>query len=274
MDGEAAGEKRIRLQYPGTCRECGGDLRARTEALYERSNKTVRCLEHAEGSEPSRVERKAVDPGVPGGSARREFERRQARREQRIRNAHPKLGGLLYALTADPQSTLAWDTGALGEERLGRRLNELSSEKLLVLHDRRVPGTRANFDHLAVTPTGVYVIDAKKYAGRPHVEVEGGLLRPRVEKLFVGSRNCTRLVDGVLRQVEVVREVLGADVPVQGALCFVEADWPLLGGSLRTRGVLVLTPKRLYSRLHENGPFDATALGRLHRALASGLSPA
>lgn len=74
----------------------------------------------------------------------------------------------------------------LGEERLGHRLNELVTDQLRVLYDRRVPSSRANIDHLAVTPTGVYVIDAKKYRGRPHLKVEGGLLRPRVEKLLVG----------------------------------------------------------------------------------------
>ena len=116
-----------------------------------------------------------VDVGVPGASARREFERRRLGREKRIRTAHPKLGGLIHALTDDPQSTKAWDVGAVGEERLGHRLNELMTETLRVLHDRRIPGTRTNIDHLAVTQTGVYVIDAKKYRGRPHLKVEGGI---------------------------------------------------------------------------------------------------
>jgi hypothetical protein len=56
----------------------------------------------------------------------------------------------------------------------------------VLLHDRRIPGTRANIDHLAVTPTGVYVIDTKKYQGRPSFKAEPGILR-RVEKLLVGS---------------------------------------------------------------------------------------
>lgn len=78
----------------------------------------------------------------------------------------------------DPQSTTAWNTGALGEERLGQRRNELSSDTMRVLHDRRIRGSRANIDHLAVTPTGVYVIDAKKYKGRPSLKVEGGIFPP------------------------------------------------------------------------------------------------
>ena len=172
----------MRLRYPGTCRVCGVDLPSRTEALYERSSKTVRCLEHDEAiGIRAGDDTEAIDPGIPGASARRKFEGLRARRKERIRTAHPRLGGLIHALTDDPQSTQAWETGALGEERLGARLNELACITLRVLHDRRVPGTRANIDHLAVCPTGIYVIDAKKYTGRPHLDVEGGLLRPRVD---------------------------------------------------------------------------------------------
>ena len=115
---------------------------------------------------------------------------------------HPKLGGLILAVSDTPQSTNAWDTGAIGEERLGARLNELASDSLRVLHDRRIPKSRANIDHLAITPSGVFVIDAKKYKGRPDLQVEGGILRPRVEKLMVGKRDRTSLVDGVLKQVQ------------------------------------------------------------------------
>lgn len=144
-------------------------------------------------------------------------------------------------MSDDPQSTKAWDAGALGEERLGQRLNELSSDTIRVLHDRRIPGTRANIDHLAITPSGIYVIDAKRYRGkRPTLKIEGGILRPRVEKLMVGSRDQTKLVDGVLRQVEVVRALVDDDVPVTGVLCFHDADWPLLGGSFPTRGIDVV----------------------------------
>jgi hypothetical protein len=143
-----------------------------------------------------------------------------------------------------------------------------------VLHDRRIPGTRANIDHLAVTPNGVYVIDAKKYAGRPNLRIEGGILRPRVEKLMVGSRNCTKLVDGMLKQADVVTGVLGPEVPVHGVLCFVEADWPLIGGAFTTRGVLVVWPKKLYPKLRAEGPLDAASIDRLHRQLAQALPPA
>ncbi len=291
MSEDVPDEKLMKLRYAGICRECGADLPAKTPAIYERSTKTVRCVEHAEASptdervgnpvaapasEPTvtLAAETSVDSGTAGASARREFERRKQRREDRVRAKHPKIGGILLALTDDPQSTTAWDTGALGEERLGAGLEARASERLRLLHDRRIPRSRANIDHLAVTPTGVFVIDAKKYAGRPHLVVEGGILRPRVEKLLVGRRDCTKVVDGVLKQIDVVKGVLGDSVPVHGVLCFVEADWPLIGGSFTTREVSVLWPKKLYPRLLTDGTLDAEAIASMHQRLAQALPPA
>lgn len=279
-------EKRMRLRYAGVCRVCGVALPARDEAIYERSTKAVRCVNHGAACAAAAVEPnlaavpipdpeiagrgavEVVESGSAGASARREFERRKARREERIRTKHPKLGGLMLAVSQETQSTAAWDTGAVGEERLGRGLDRRSCDSVRLLHDRRIPRSRANIDHLAVTASGVLVIDAKKYRGRPHLRVEGGLLRPRVERLFVGSRDCTKLVDGVLKQVDVVRGILGVDVPVRGVLCFVEADWPLLGGVFSTRGVQTLWPKRLYSQLQADGPLTVNAIADIHRQLA------
>lgn len=273
-DAVTTNERRMRLRYAGACRVCDVKLPAKTEAIYERSTKTVRCLAHYTSVADLPEVEESIDPGTPGGSARREFERREQNRERRIREKHPRLGGLIHAFTDEPQSTKAWDTGAVGEERLGSRLNELASDTLRVLHDRRIPGSRANIDHLAVTPTGVFVIDAKKYAGRPHLKIEGGLLRPRVEKLVVGTRDCTKLVDGMLKQISIVREVVGDQVAVQGVLCFVEADWPLLGGWFATRGVEVMRPKKLYPLLQAGDSTDSDAVEGVYRRMASALPPA
>ncbi|MGJ3192254.1 nuclease-related domain-containing protein [Paenarthrobacter sp. FR1] len=182
--------------------------------------------------------------GTAGSSARREYERRKSKDQDTLREKWGPFGGLAVALSDDRPSTKSWSQGAIGEERLGAELNALTSEDLAVLHDRRIPGSKANIDHIVITSGGMWVIDAKRYKGRPEVKIEGGFLRPRVEKLLVGKRDCTKLVDGVLRQVAVVRNHVG-DVPVNGALCFIDADWPLFGGAFTTRGIEVLWPKRL-----------------------------
>ncbi|MCW2754795.1 MAG: hypothetical protein JWQ32_2206 [Marmoricola sp.] len=285
----------MKLRYAGACRICQTEIPARAEAIYERATKTVRCLTHDQAPTPSPSDTEewtttldvpALDAGTPGGSARREFDRRHEAREARIRAKHPKLGGLILALSDEPQSTTAWSIGADGEEKLGARLNELCTESLLVLHDRRIPRTRANIDHIAVTPTGIWVIDAKKYRGRPSLKVEGGVLRQRTEKLLVGSRDCSKLVDGVLKQTDVVHDVLlpggrsegpgrpWGRVPVHGVICFVEADWPLIGGSFTIRGVDALWPKKLYPQLQASGPLGTASIAEIHRHLAAALPPA
>ncbi|HSU74990.1 MAG TPA: NERD domain-containing protein, partial [Terrabacter sp.] len=56
----------------------------------------------------------ADERGTAGGSARREYERRRDARDQRVRERFPRIGGFLLAVTDEPQSTRAWDTGAEG----------------------------------------------------------------------------------------------------------------------------------------------------------------
>jgi hypothetical protein len=280
--------KVMRLRYAGTCAGCGAELESGTRAAYYKATRTVRCLACIQpdvtvpsgeagaappmDSAPAPI-LDATETGAAGASARREYERRSAKREARVREAHPRLGGLILAVTDEPHSTTAWASGARGEELLGARLADLTLKGVRLLHDRRIPGTRANIDHIAVGPTGVHVIDAKRYEGRrPSLRVEGGLLRPRVEKLLVGSRDCTRLVEGVHKQVGLVRSALDAatltDVPVHGALCFIEADWPLIGGSFVIADVAVVWPKKLAERLVAPGALSEAEVETIHRALA------
>lgn len=279
-------DERMRLRYAGTCRLCGTELPAREPAIYERATKTVRCLScslpalTADDGPPAKAdpapEKAAAPPSIPasraGSSARREYERRKAKDEERLRQKWGRLGGVAVALSDERQSTKAWATGAVGEERLGARLEGCVSPSLAVLHDRLIPGSRANIDHLVVTPGGIWVIDAKRYKGRPRLQIEGGIIRPRVDMLFVGRRNCTRLVDGVLKQMDVIRELVG-DAPIKGALCFVDADWPLFGGSFTTREIHVLWPKQLTKILCQAGP-SLVNVAETEALLADRLRPA
>ena len=287
--------KAMRLRYAGQCRVCARELPAGSLAIYNRESRSVTCVDCA--PEPSTASPEIVTPiaaerstespnaadesgpadsevfaGVAGASARRENERRKQARETRVRKNHPLVGGLVLALVDDPQSTKAWATGAEGEERLGRRLDKLVGESIHVLYDRRIPRTKANIDHIVVSTSGVFVIDAKKYTGRPSLRVQGGLFRPRIETLMVGARDCTKQVDGVHKQVDLVTAALQsaelAHIPVAGMLCFVEADWPLLGGDFTIDGVRILWPKKAVSSIVQSGGIDAPATRLVHRTLA------
>lgn len=270
----ALDEKRMRLRYAGVCRLCGRELAAGQLAVYERTGRRVRCLSCL-AETPTQLEQNApsggaplgqilsaaapagpeLDEGTAGASARLEYERRRDRRERRIRTKHPRLGGLILALSDEPQSTRAWERGAIGEEQLAARLRDLPAPAR-VLHDRRIPGTRANIDHIVIAPSGIWVIDAKRYKDkRPALQVDGGIFRPRTETLRIGGRDGTKLVAGVLRQQSIVEAALGdLQVPIHGVLCFLEADWPMIGGSFVVDGVHVVWPRLLVKRINEAAP--------------------
>ena len=268
----------MRLRYSGQCRSCDAVLRAGTTAIWEPATKSVLCVDCS--SEPLTFDGELETPvsqnGVAGASARREYERRVRSREDTVRANHPKLGGLILALQDDPQSTKAWDVGARGEERLGRRLDQIGSS-VRVLHDRRIPGTKANIDHIVVSPVGVFVIDAKKYSGRPTKKVEGGFFRPTVTRLMVGSRDRTSLVAGMHGQVSRVETAVAAGgfrVAISGILCFVDAEWPIIGGAFSVDGVDIVWPGRAIELVTKPGPLDSPVMDGLREVLAQAFPPA
>jgi len=243
------GDKEMRLRYAGTCVRCGQEIPQGVQAVY---NSALRSVRHLDCNSE-------LDRGVAGASARREHERRRARDEANVARqkaaVEAKFGsGLvgkvatLIAVDDRPvRRTEVWAQGAVGEERVAAALERLAEVGVITLHDRRIRGTVANIDHIAVTPWGIWVIDAKRYLDkRPALVIEGGFFGVGgTPHLTVGGRKEDKLVDGVLRQVERVRVGLDASIPVRGALAFVEADWPLIGGDFTIREVAVVWPRRL-----------------------------
>jgi hypothetical protein len=204
--------------------------------------------------------------GTAGASARREHERRKARREQRIRDRHPRLGRLLLAMATAPQHERRWAHGAGGEELVAEALERRCGEGVVVLHDRAVPGSRANIDHLVVASSGVWVIDTKRYKGR--IQVAKPLFGQATLK--IAGRDQSKLVDGLAKQVELVRATI-ADVsdsaPVHGAFCFVEGDLPSLR-TLSINGFPLLHRRSLAKRLNATGPLPAERVAALGAALS------
>lgn len=273
--------KVMALRRPATC-ACGSALAVGEQAAWDRATRTVWCLACAQAmptlaaaapppEEPAPIEL----GGVAGGSAQQEFARRHSKRKNRIREAHPRLGGLILALSDDPQSTRAWQSGAAGERKLGEKLASLG-DSIIALHDRRVPKSRANIDHIVVGPAGVYVIDAKRYKNaKIAVRRSGGFLGPARTQLMVAGRDKTKLIDAMGWQVDAVRAALSdsaefADVPITAALCFIDAEFPFFGtieiGAVRVRGLggtatLVSTA----------GALDPPAMTQLARHLAARL---
>ncbi|MFM7225126.1 MAG: nuclease-related domain-containing protein [Actinomycetota bacterium] len=180
-----------------------------------------------------------VATGRAGGSARREYERRMRKRDARLEAKWGPLAGVAKRVAPVPQSVTAWHQGAVGEERLARYLTRELGPSAEVLNDRRIPGTKANIDHVVVTASGVWVIDAKNYRGKVETRDRGGFFTQDL-RLFVGGRDQTKLVDAMARQVDVVGRVLGdATVPVVPCLCFVNSEWTLFAKPFRMKGVWI-----------------------------------
>lgn len=230
------------MRRDDVCSRCGDVLLVGTKALWNPSKRLVMCVKpHSEGvllndqdvheviGDDSVPEEVAYDKGKAGGSAMAKHDHLVEAREKRVMARAPKIGKLLLAVYGDPQSTKAWETGAEGEIAIGHLLDSLAEKYgFLVIHDRLIPRSKANIDHIAITQSGVIVIDAKNYQGTVQVKDQSGFFSTPDLQLWVGRRNCMKLVTGMKHQVEVVKAILSkydVDVPVVGVLAFYAASW-------------------------------------------------
>lgn len=166
-----------------------------------------------------------------GASAQAEFSRRKAQHRRKIRAAWPLLigvwivlavafaigfammaqpfvGGLLvvgsgvlflYLALEVPQITEAWRIGAEGEQKTAAHLAGLGDD-FVVLNDRRGPGYGGNLDHIAVGPSGVWVIETKSYRGA--VAVHG-------DRLEINDQPRDKIVEQVYREAVAVQIAMG-----------------------------------------------------------------
>ncbi len=113
------------------------------------------------------------------------------------------------------------------------------------IHDRPIPGTRAGIDHVAIGPSGVYVISTHTHAG----PVVG-----RDRRLFVDSHDRSDLIAAMKVPVDAVAAALGdLHLPISRALCFVGGAWPAESPSFMLRGVWVGWANPLYALVAQPG---------------------
>jgi Nuclease-related domain len=258
----SASKKWLCLRQPDRCAVCGHELVAGDEAIWDLVSRTVTCLGCDRGEAP-------VVEGRAGASALREYERRRQVREQHARERLGGLGVLLARVIDERQPTKAWQQGGNGEVRAGARLaKHLDGHEVKLLHDRQIPGHgNANIDHIAIGPGGVTVIDAKTHRGKIRVDRVGGLFSARRSVLTIGGRDQTRLIDGVERQIELVRtalrRVVEDQIEVRGALCFPHIDgFPSLG-QLSVREIIIDGPKPVAKLARRPGPLHLETIDRI-----------
>ena len=162
--------------------------------------------------------------------------------------------GAVAALVVRPDHVRAWAVGAEGERRTAEVLAHLESDGYRVLHDRRIPGSRGNIDHVVIAPAGVFVVAVSLMgvlSGVYVVETKSwsGAVRLRDGAIRVAGRR-SAVVEQVQREADAVAVALPG-TQVTPIVCVHRADLPLR--QLEVEGVRVVGPKGLLSRLRE-GP--------------------
>lgn len=175
--------------------------------------------------------------------------------------------------------------GCLGEREVCQALSRLAMNGVHHLDDLRFRADdrlKLNLDHLVIAPTGVFVVDAKNWAGRVTVSANGQLLedgQAREHRLVALRWLCGRVA-------EVMATTTAARVLPVGLICFSRAQAAAQGatkgllctdvariGELITDRPAVLTPDEV-AELHEvlsyafppyalDGQAEAEAVGLL-----------
>lgn len=132
-----------------------------------------------------------------------------------------------------------WRRGAGGERATAALLEPLGLAGWVVLHDRRVPGMRANIDHLVASGTHLWVLDTKVWRGNI-VRLGDGQLwyadAPVADRLAVVARIAEAVERALARRSEVAALEVRTAAVIQG----VHAP-----AGTAVAGVLLLQPTEL-----------------------------
>jgi len=206
------GTTTIRLRYPAQCLSCCQPLDRGIEAHWDPSARTVTCNQCAMGGDPF-----SLAAPIDGGSPAANLEQL----------AKP---GDLSARSR------AFRKGARGEHDVASALATIP--QCQVLHSRRFG--RGDIDHIVIAASGVWVVDAKNYAGDVTIPFLG-----TVDQVRVGGRKIDKQCQKLRHQVNAVQGAIDGATRVRGALCFVETVWPLTRRLIRDGDVTIAPPRRL-----------------------------
>jgi hypothetical protein len=270
-DSDPVVPRLLRLRYPAVCATCGIALSKGSQAFWDRETRHATCLACAPvPGEPL--------PGTPGASAAVEGERRRDKRVEKVRRQYGDHAAAVAEEMAGRETDATWGKGSAGESRLAAFVMNKVGDAVIPLHDRLIPGTRGNIDHIFISSTGIWVVDAKAYKGKV-VQRENGPIWRRTSEVYVGGRNRSSLANGVNKQVAAVIAALKPDsslqgIEVNGALCFLDSEWALLDFPFQIGTVWVLYLGALRKRLKKQGALSRETMERIARRLDLSLPPA
>jgi hypothetical protein len=171
--------------------------------------------------------------------------------------------------------------GAVGEYLMDQILHRELTGGEVILTDRQVPGSPANIDHVVVAPSGVWIIDSKKWEGK--IEYKPATFTGVKMRLFVGGEDRTSTIEGIYSLVIPVAQVIGdRSVPIHPALAFVEGEWStkamirlMRNKPYKHEGVWFSAPTVLTKLIKEpvEAPLSPEAVSRLGVVLDQALKP-
>jgi hypothetical protein len=228
------------------------------------------------GQPMSAAENEVLLTNSAGASAQARYEQSRQKQAERVRRGWPflvgvglvfmaatylfvqSLGGPIWGGVAAVLAAFAmvvaidrlnvaesWRIGAEGEQKTASYLAGLEAAGFIVRHDRRVPGYGGNVDHIAIGPTGVWVIETKSYRGG--VEVYG-------DRLEVNGQPRDKIVDQVYKEAVALQIALGdrlssIGITVSPVLCLHRAKLGWFEKSVR--GVRIVDGRRLVQLLRK-----------------------
>ncbi len=162
--------------------------------------------------------------------------------------------------------------------RLRGTLALVEGRGVIILNDRRIPGSKGTIPVIAVAPAGVFVIDAQPHKGLVQTRRPGAINQLGPPELHVGRKNCTPHLEALSAQAAAVRATLdgtreGMEVPVTAMLCLTRAEWGLASSAL-VRDVWVGWPRLLAGTLHSPGIMDTPEVREVAERIGAGLPAA
>ena len=120
------------------------------------------------------------------------------------------------------------------------------------LHDRNPPEYQGQHRPLVIAPSGVWIVDAKHYAGKGRATGQGAAGSSSMHRLYVGGRDArsSRRFDmaGRSRAGGARASRDSRTVPVHPVLCFIDARLVLVRQAVRTRKASLSSGPRRSSR--------------------------
>lgn len=146
-----------------------------------------------------------------------------------------------------------------------RSLRTELEQRAFVFHRRLVDPALPLVDHIAIAPSGVWLIQ------REHVHCARVTVRHRLKRrptLHIGGRDRTALVDPLDQALSAVRALLcdSPDAPIRTALVLPGAEFPLLR-TLAIGDHAILRPAQLLAELDARGPLKRMRAREVAEAL-------